>query len=116
MKLITAILLSFLLGALSGGYVLKTYYMIGAYESFFAIKTKKPLLIAGEGDGNLSILPKGTVLYHEQSYAEGHSRYKAYFYFKGQIESEKFDASKTSPLWLYTAEKDDIKDFCKTEH
>lgn len=76
--------------------------------SSFAVKTSEPLALVGEHSKVTTLLPSGTVLYHEKSWPEGHTTYKAYFHFKGALASEPFDPKVLSPSWLYTLDKEDV--------
>lgn len=65
----------------------------------------EPLQILGNHDGDY-FLPVGTVLYYEDSFAEGHSLYWTPFYHKGKIDMEERPLEKKHmgrlivPQWL----------------
>ncbi|MCU7646946.1 hypothetical protein [Pseudomonas piscis] len=77
------------------------------------ISTRKALVIDGPpDDGHRYLLPPGTVLYYETAMPEGHARYRAYFYYKGEIEGDplplepKHHGSLIAPGWLSSPEPD----------
>ena len=76
-------------------------------------KLKEPLLLNAEGDERyFHMLPAGTVLYLDQSFPEGHSRYRVYINFKGKFEHDIIESDKPDlidPIWAYIIAKEDIK-------
>lgn len=72
-----------------------------------AYTIKEPLLIAGE-QKHYSILPKGTVLYFDRAWPEGHQTYHVYFHFKGDFKAAPADANMISPLWLRTVDPEEL--------
>lgn len=100
-----------LAAALAGaGFMAGLHYFFGGeyVKHEVAIKTKEPLVIAGDAQHSAAILPVGTTLYHRHSWPEGHSTFMAYFNFKGTFEFERTDPTVISPLWLFSVEKEDI--------
>ena len=73
-----------------------------------AFRLEEPLLIEGEKQNNYSLLPMGTVLYYDKSWAEGHNTYHVYFHFKGDFKSVPVDGSGIDPIWLRTIESDEL--------
>ena len=73
-------------------------------KSKHAITLNEPLLIEGETNKYYSLLPAGTVLYHDKSWPEGHETLHVYFNLKGNIDFQKADPSVVSPLWLRTVD------------
>ena len=73
-----------------------------------AFRLEEPLLIEGEKQNSYSLLPTGTVLYYDKSWAEGHSTYHVYFHFKGEFKSAPTDGSGIDPIWLRTVDSDDL--------
>jgi len=87
------------------------------------IRTLEPLLIAPEfGDEqggeleneNYYVLPRGVHLYVDEGMAEGHVRYRAYFYHKGHIAHEevpmlpKYQGTFFAPSWLHNVDSDTL--------
>lgn len=77
-------------------------------KSKHAIATKEPLLIEGESNKYFSLLPAGTVLYHDKSWPEGHETVHVYFHFKGNMAFDKADPNVIAPLWLRTVDRDEL--------
>lgn len=73
-----------------------------------AFRLEEPLLIEGEKQNNYSLLPAGTVLYYDKSWAEGHSTYHVYFHFKGAFKSVPTDGNGIDPIWLRTIDSDEL--------
>lgn len=73
-----------------------------------AFTTRQPLLIEGEDQQTYSLLPAGSVLYHDKSWPEGHETFHVYFHFKGKLEAEPADADVIAPLWLRTVERNEV--------
>jgi hypothetical protein len=73
-----------------------------------AFRLEEPLLIEGEKQNNYSLLPTGTVLYYDKSWAEGHSTYHVYFHFKGDFKSVPTDGNGIDPIWLRTIDSDEL--------
>jgi len=77
----------------------------------FAFRLTEPLLISAPGDGSeRHLLPVGTVLYHQQSFAEGHSTYLVELNFKGAPPAERIESSLATEnaLWAYQLSKSDL--------
>ncbi len=74
--------------------------------------TKEPMLIsAAAEDRKYHILPAGTPLYFDKSFAEGHQRFIIYANFKGDLQAERVESDKPNlidPVWLYQVEKADL--------
>ena len=78
-----------------------------------AIQLKAPLMLSASGpqsDSDTSqpyLLPPGTVLYPQQSYAEGHGRYLIEVFYKGMPPGERIKHTPTSStsLWAFYAEQ-----------
>jgi hypothetical protein len=83
-------------------------------SSMKMFRIKEPLQISGEDDGEY-ILPVGTVLYYEDSFAEGHSLFWTPFYHKGKIDWEevhleqKHQGRLIVPLWLNNINAEQLK-------
>lgn len=73
-----------------------------------AFTTKEPLLIEGEIQKTYSLLPAGTVLYHDKSWPEGHDTFHVYFHFKGNLESEPANPDVIAPLWLRSVDRSEV--------
>lgn len=73
-----------------------------------AFRLEEPLLIEGEKQNNYSLLPTGTVLYYDKSWAEGHSTYHVFFHFKGEFKSIPADGNGIDPIWLRTIDSDEL--------
>lgn len=73
-----------------------------------AYRLEEPLLIEGEKQNSYSLLPTGTVLYYDKSWAEGHSTYHIYFHFKGAFNSVPVDGNGIDPIWLRTIDTHDL--------
>ncbi|WP_347905785.1 hypothetical protein [Pseudomonas purpurea] len=78
------------------------------------LKTQEPFVIESpDNDGRDYRLPAGTVLYHDQNYAEGFTRYIVYFNYKGPIAHDevpmepKYGGVLIAPLWLSDVEGPD---------
>jgi hypothetical protein len=71
-----------------------------------------PMLLGGpEGNGPYQLLPKGTILYYDQSYPEGFTRYRIYV----SIDRYPLDLTELSdpysidPLSAFAMDKGDLK-------
>jgi hypothetical protein len=77
--------------------------------------TKEPMFIAANSESkSYHLLPAGTPLYYDKSFAEGHQRYIIYANFKGDLQVEKVESDKPNlidPVWLYQIERNDITKF-----
>lgn len=73
-----------------------------------AVRLQEALIIEGGKLNSYSLLPAGTVLYYDKSWAEGHSTYHVYFHFKGDFKSEPADASGIDPIWLRTIDAGEL--------
>ena len=73
-----------------------------------AFRLEEPLLIEGEKQNSYSLLPSGTVLYYDKSWAEGHSTYHVYFHFKGDFKAVPVDGNGIDPIWLRTIDSDEL--------
>lgn len=73
-----------------------------------AYRLEEPLLIEGEKQNSYSLLPTGTVLYYDKSWAEGHSTYHVYFHFKGTFNSVRVDGNGIDPIWLRTIDSHEL--------
>ncbi|OLF54793.1 hypothetical protein BTN82_11890 [Pseudomonas chlororaphis] len=95
-------LIGLLLMALGGWMAWLWLTLAGPAAWMPSFKILEPLSIEGQGTG----LPAGAVLFYDTSFAEGHSRYLAYFYHKGRIAQEALPnalwpgQARISPLWL----------------
>lgn len=75
----------------------------------------EPLQISGE-DSGYYFLPVGTVLYYENSFAEGHSLFWTPFYYKGHINMEEVNLEPKHggrliiPQWLNNLDENQLKD------
>lgn len=78
--------------------------------SYFRLE--EPLLLQADGDlKNFHMLPAGTALYQDQSFAEGHTRYIVYVNIKGAIATERVESDKPNlvdPIWAYPVQRDDV--------
>ncbi|WP_283184003.1 MULTISPECIES: hypothetical protein [unclassified Pseudomonas] len=84
------------------------------------MRTQEPLLIEGpQGDEQAYVLPTGTTLYHDKSFAEGHDRYVVYLNHKGAIAHEEvpmkpeYKGNFISPLWMSNVDADALKNMFK---
>jgi hypothetical protein len=86
------------------------------------IKTLEPLLITPKSDPDderYYVLPTGTFLHIDEGMAEGHVRYSAHFYHKGQIAHEdvpmkpEYQGNYIAPLWLYNVDADTLYGLCR---
>lgn len=78
----------------------------------FAFRTTEPLLISAPNDEtNRHLLPIGTVIYHQQSFDEGHSTYLIELNYKGTPPAERIDsmAGAESALWAFPIQKTDLQ-------
>ncbi|SDZ54612.1 hypothetical protein [Pseudomonas sp. NFIX28] len=106
-------LASLLLMALGGWIAWLWLTLAGPTAGMSRFKTLEPLAIEGQAS---AALPVGTVLYHDTSFAEGHSRYLAYFYHKGVIAQEALPKvfwpgqASISPLWLWNIDTEQASD------
>lgn len=104
-------LASLLLMALGGWIVWLWLTLAGPTAGMSRFKTLEPLSIEGQA---AATLPAGTVLYYDTGFAEGHSRYLAYFYHKGVIAQEALPKAfwpgqeQISPLWLWNIDPEQV--------
>ena len=78
----------------------------------FAFRITEPLLISSPDDeSNRHLLPMGTVIYHQQSFAEGHSTYLIELNYKGMPPAERIDSmvAAESALWAFPVPKADLQ-------
>ena len=79
-------------------------------------KLESPLLLSSDKSlKNMHMLPKGTMLYFDQSYPEGFTRYKIYINVDRmplQLK-ELSDPTSIEPIDAYAPEKDDLKKLLK---
>lgn len=86
-----------------------TYQGEPVMDKEFAFKLKEPLLIATSSEKQNYLLPANTVLFHQQSFAEGHSLYAIEVLYKGKFSSEPLSKDTfAEPLWLYNMETEDV--------
>ena len=101
-----------LFAALAAGVVLERTGVTNMASKTTYYRTTEPMLIAAESESRMfHILPAGTPIYHDKSFAEGHSRYVIYANFKGDLQAEKIESDKPNlidPIWLYQVEKSEI--------
>ncbi|QTT89473.1 hypothetical protein [Pseudomonas chlororaphis] len=104
-------LASLLLMAFGGWSVWLWLTLAGPTAGMMSFKTLEPLSIEGQ---TAAALPAGTVLYYDTGFAEGHSRYLAYFYHKGVIAQEALPKvfwpgqEQISPLWLWNVDPEQV--------
>ncbi|AZC30537.1 hypothetical protein PUP68_14060 [Pseudomonas chlororaphis] len=104
---------SLLLMAFGGWSVWLWLTLAGPTAGMSRFKTLEPLSIEGQ---TAAALPAGTVLYYDTGFAEGHSRYLAYFYHKGVIAQEALPKAfwpgqaSISPLWLWNVDPGQVPD------
>ncbi|MGN7740943.1 hypothetical protein ACTJKT_13225 [Pseudomonas sp. 22526] len=104
-------LTSLLLMALGGWIAWLWLTLAGPTAGMTSFKTLEPLSIEGQ---TAAALPVGTVLYYDTGFAEGHSRYLAYFYHKGVIAQEALPKAfwpgqeQISPLWLWNVDPEQV--------
>ncbi|MGE7957350.1 hypothetical protein ACQKQA_12295 [Pseudomonas sp. NPDC089530] len=104
-------LIGLLLMTLGGGIAGAWLTLAGPTARMPGFKTLEPLAIEGQEAG----LPAGTELFYDRSFAEGHSRYLAYFYHKGVIAQEALPTAfwpgqaRISPLWLANVEPGQVR-------
>ncbi|WP_178116223.1 hypothetical protein [Pseudomonas sp. LD120] len=77
------------------------------------LATRQALVIDGRpGDDRTYRLPPGTVLYFDRAFPEGHVRYRAYFYYRGEPEHDRLPLEAKHrgllivPAWLSAPEPD----------
>jgi hypothetical protein len=108
----TVAAVSSLLAAVAAGVALERTGVAGMASKTTYYRTTEPMLIAAESENRtFHILPAGTPIYHDKSFAEGHSRYIIYANFKGELRAEKIESDKPNlidPIWLYQVEKVDL--------
>lgn len=108
MKILSPILLGFfVIAATVFGFFLSEKGVIHMNDKK-AFRLEEPLLIEGEKQNSYSLLPTGTVLYYDKSWAEGHSTYHVYFHFKGEFKSTPTDGNGIDPIWLRTIDSDEL--------
>lgn len=73
-----------------------------------AFSITEPMLIEGENQNHYSLLPAGTILYHDKSWPEGHDTFHVYFHFKGKLDSEPANAEIIAPLWLRSVDSTEV--------
>lgn len=82
------------------------------------LRTTEPLLINAEGQAQyFHLLPVGTALYKDESFAEGHTRYRVYINIKGAFAADAVTADKANlidPIWAYTIKKDELRPLLAT--
>lgn len=88
------------------------------FEPFLMAKTsytvlKEPLLVSAGGETKYyHLLPVGTPLYVDESFPEGHTRYKLFINIKGPFAGEAIVSDKANlvdPIWGSTLKKDDVQ-------
>lgn len=96
------------------GGILFQKYGIPLISTTTYFKLEEPLLLEAEGEmKNFHMLPAGTALYKDQSFAEGHTRYLVYLNIKGDVATEKIESDKPNlidPIWAYPVQCDDLPD------
>lgn len=86
-----------------------TYLGVSKMDKSYAFRLKEPMLIATSGETPHYLLPANTVLYHQESFSEGHSLFTLEVMFKGKLEADRLAAGDIAePLWLYSAETEDV--------
>jgi hypothetical protein len=79
-------------------------------------KLESPLLLSSDNPSkNMHMLPKGTVMYFDQSYPEGFTRYKVYINVDRMPLSlvELSDPTSISPIDANAPDKEDLKKLLK---
>lgn len=79
-------------------------------------KLESPLLLSSDSPSkNMHMLPKGTVLYFDQSYPEGFTRYKVYINIDRMplALAELSDPTSIEPIDANVPEKEDLKKLLK---
>jgi hypothetical protein len=113
MKLLrAAVVVGCLFAAAAAGVVLERTGVADMASKTTYYRTIEPMLIAAESESKtFHVLPAGTPIYYDKSFAEGHSRYIIYANFKGDLQAEKIESDKPNlidPIWLYQVEKADL--------
>lgn len=75
--------------------------------------TNMPLVIEIGNGSPYYILPAGVMLHYEKSFAEGYTRYKAHFNYKGPLPADKFVTDKenfATPMFLGDIDEATLKD------
>jgi hypothetical protein len=92
--------------------------LIGKYGDAFMGKTRylklqEPMVLNAGGESQYRyLLPAGTPLFTDESFPEGHTRYKVYVNIKGAFASEEMVSDKTNlivPIWAETLKKDEVQ-------
>ncbi len=77
------------------------------------VKLTEPLLLHSAGQLEyFHLLPQGTPMYKDISFAEGHTRYIVYVNIKGPFESESVVSEHRNwvePIWAHRVAKDEVK-------
>lgn len=113
MKIFHAALLSLsIIGAFAIGAVAQKSGVLNMSSTEY-LKLSEPLLLSAEGERKyFHMLPVGTPMYKDYSFAEGHTRYIVYVNLKGEFQTEKVISDKKNlidPIWAETVKKDDLK-------
>jgi len=82
----------------------------------FAFRLKEPLLISTGSQQPYYLLPANTVLYHQESFAEGHARYAIEVIYQANFDGERLKEGEfADPLSLFSMEPEDagklLKDY-----
>jgi hypothetical protein len=87
-----------------------TYLGTNTMDKKFAFQLTEPALIATQSGQQHYLLPSGTTVYHQASFAEGHSLYTIEVMFDGQLRLKALQPGDSAePLWLYNLEATDVK-------
>lgn len=85
-----------------------TYSGTPTLKKDYAFRLTEPLLIATASGEPHYRLPASTVLFHQQSFAEGHGLYVIEVLSKGAVIGERLSADEfAEPLWLYRQDTQD---------
>lgn len=102
----------YLVATLAGAAITAAITYQGAKEmdKEFAFRLKEPALIATQSGQERYLLPADTVLFHQASFAEGHSLYAIEVMLDGQLQRERLKQGEfAEPLWLYNVATEDVK-------
>lgn len=102
----------YLAAALAGAAMTAAITYQGAKEmdKEFAFRLKEPALIATQSGQQHYLLPADTVLFHQTSFAEGHSLYAIEVMLSGPLQHERLKQGEfAEPLLLYNVETEDVK-------
>jgi hypothetical protein len=102
--------------AASVAVILSTFLFRSPQKTTKVHKLESPLLLSSDNPSkNMHMLPKGTVMYFDQSYPEGFTRYKVYINIDRMPLSltELSDPTSILPIDANAPDKEDLKKLLK---